>query len=297
MQLLKKQILLQIAYDSNSPFSVEEIYLLSKKFLIEHSQNSDVLLLVGNLHMMSRKVDSACYYLRESLKYDPSEIEVWIQLLSSSLSINKFKIVVQDAKNAIESHPNQPFPYLALGIALSNLGKLNEAIQILIKGKDFVIDDEILESDFDHEIGNLFYKNKNIESSFEYFEKSIDLNPNNYILLNNYSYYLSLEKINLKRAEELILKVIDKFPNVATYIDTYGWILFQQGKYNLAEKELFKAVMYSNDQSGEILEHYGDVLFQLENKDGALLFWEKAEKTGQHSNQLIQKINANKFIK
>jgi tetratricopeptide (TPR) repeat protein len=294
---LKKQILLQIAYDSNSPFSVEEIYLLSKKFLIEHSQNSDVLLLVGNLHMMSRKVDSACYYLRESLKYDPSEIEVWIQLLSSSLSINKFKIVVQDAKNAIESHPNQPFPYLALGIALSNLGKLNEAIQILIKGKDFVIEDEILESDFDHEIGNLFYKNKNIESSFEYFEKSIDLNPNNYILLNNYSYYLSLEKINLKRAEELILKVIDKFPNVATYIDTYGWILFQQGKYNLAEKELFKAVMYSNDQSGEILEHYGDVLFQLENKDGALLFWEKAEKTGQHSNQLIQKINANKFIK
>ena len=68
---------------------MEEIYLLSKKFLIEHSQNSDVLLLVGNLHMMNRKVDSACYYLRESLKYDPSEIEVWIQLLSSSLSINK----------------------------------------------------------------------------------------------------------------------------------------------------------------------------------------------------------------
>ena len=27
-------------------------------------------------------------------------------------------------------------------------------------------------------------------------------------------------------------------------------------------------------------EHYGDVLFQLENKDGALLFWEKRRKPG-----------------
>ena len=54
--------------------------------------------------------------------------------------------------------------------------------------------------------------------------------------------------------------------------------------------------MYSNEKSGEILEHYGDVLYKLENKDGALLFWKKAEKTGEFSNFLIQKINENKFI-
>ena len=61
----------------------------------------------------------------------------------------------------------------------------------------------------------MYYKNKNIKSSFKYFEESIKLNPENYILLNNYSYYLSLEKTNFQRAEELILKVIAKFPNVA----------------------------------------------------------------------------------
>ena len=293
---LKKQILLQIAYDNYSPYSTQEITQLSKKFLIEHYENSDVLLLLSNLHMMNSNIDSASYYLRESLKFNPSDIEVWIQLISTSLSKSKFQDVVKDANNAIESHPNQPFPYLALGIALSNLGELDEAIETLNNGRSLVIEDPILESDFSHELGNVFYKNKNIESSFKYFEESIKLNPENYILLNNYSYYLSLEKINLRRAEELILKVITKFPNVATYLDTYGWILFQQEKFILAEKELFKAVMYSNDQSGEILEHYGDVLYKLENKDGALLFWKKAEKTGEFSNQLIQKINENKFI-
>lgn len=293
---LKKQILLQIAYDNNSPYSTQEVTLLSKKFLIEHYENSDVLILLSNLHMMNRNIDSASFYLRESLKFNSSDIEVWIQLISTSLSKSKFQDVVKDASNAIESHPNQPFPYLALGVALSNLGELDEAIENLNKGRNLVIEDPILESDFTHELGNVLYKNKNIEASFKYFEESIELNPENYILLNNYSYYLSLEKINLGRAEELILKVIAKFPNVATYLDTYGWILFQQEKFILAEKELFKAVMYSNDQSGEILEHYGDVLYKLENKDGALLFWKKAEKTGEFSNLLIQKINENKFI-
>ena len=34
----------------------------------------------------------------------------------------------------------------------------------------------------------------------------------------------------------------------------------------------------------------------LINKDGALLFWEKAKKTGQGSKKLIQKISENRFI-
>ena len=48
------------------------------------------------------------------------------------------------------------------------------------------------------------------------------------------------------------------------------------GKYSLSEKELFKAVMYSNESSGEILEHYGDVLFKL-NKRWSLLFGKAKE--------------------
>jgi hypothetical protein len=54
--------------------------------------------------------------------------------------------------------------------------------------------------------------------------------------------------------------------------------------------------MYSNKESGEILEHYGDVLYHLDNKDGALLFWNKSKKTGDYSTKLIQKISENKFI-
>jgi tetratricopeptide (TPR) repeat protein len=293
---LKEQIILQISYDKYSPFNSLQITKLAESFLLSHKNNSPVLLLMGNLKMMTNEIDTACHYLRKSLEINSSSIEAWIQLISASLSRSKFKETIKDANNAIESHPNQPFPYLALGIAFYNNNQAEKGIKVLKQGKDLVIEDEILESDFLFELGNIHYNQNDIDESFNYFEKAIGLNPNNYILLNNYSYYLSLTKTKLNRAEELILKVLSKFPNVATYNDTYGWVLFQQKKYSLAERAIFKAVIYSNEESGEILEHYGDVLYHLDNKDGALLFWNKSKKTGDYSMKLIQKISENKFI-
>ena len=79
-------------------------------------------------------------------------------------------------------------------------------------------------------------------------------------------------------------------------MDTYGWVMFQIGEYEKAEQILFNAVIKDGERSGEILEHYGDVLFKLKNKKKAITFWEKAKATGEHSTELIQKINENKFI-
>ena len=293
---LKKQMLLQIFYDKNSPYSLFETSNLIHNFLKEHPNNSDVLLIMGNLKMMQGKEDTACYFLRKSLNINSLPIDGWIQLISSTISRGKFDIAIKDAKAAIESHPNQPFPYLAMGISLSNNEQLDESLKFLYLGRELVMTDSILESDFLHEIGNVYYKQNKFEKCFDYYEMSIALNPKNLILLNNYSYYLALRKTNLQRAEELILIVLDKFPNIASYCDTYGWVLFQMGKYSLSEKELFKAVVYSNERSGEVLEHYGDALFKLNKKDGALLFWKKARETGEYSKKLIQKISENRFI-
>ena len=74
------------------------------------------------------------------------------------------------------------------------------------------------------------------------------------ILLNNYSYYLALRKTNLQRAEELILIVLSKFPNIATYCDTYGWVLFQMGKYSLSEKEIEEGIIHMIEKERVLVE-------------------------------------------
>ena len=293
---LKKQILMQISYDKSSPYNISEVCNLAKSFLSIDSKNSDVLLLMGDFKMLLREEDTACYYIRESLKINPSPFNAWSKLITSTLSRNKFDITINDAKMAIESHPNQPFPFLAMGIALNRKKEHAKALKELLKGKDLVFDDNFLESNFLQEIGNSYYGKEKFKISFDYYEMSIALDSNNFILLNNYSYYLALRKTNLERAEELMLKVIAKFPNNSTYLDTYGWVMFQLGAYSESEKFLFKAIINSDGQSGEILEHYGDVLYKLKKIDEANVFWNKSKKTGNYSKKLIQKISENKFI-
>ena len=54
-------------------------------------------------------------------------------------------------------------------------------------------------------------------------------------MLNNYSYYLSLRKDKLEKAAELSKKSNNIYPKNASFNDTYGWILFQQEKFEEAE--------------------------------------------------------------
>ena len=293
---IKKQMLLQISYDEKSPFNINQICKLAESYLKSDFQNSEVLLLLGKLKMHQRKEDTACFYIRESLKINPLPYESWTQLISSTLSRNKLEATIKDSKNAIESHPNQPFLYLALGIALNQKNEFESAIENLKKGKKLVFNNSFLESDFDQQIGDSYYGIKKFKIAFDYYEMSLALNPENINLLNNYSYYLALQKVNLARAKELILKVIEKFPDNSTYIDTYGWVMFQREEYEKAEQILFDAVINDGEKSGEILEHYGDVLFKLDKKKKAITFWKKAEETGEYSKELIQKINEYKFI-
>ena len=293
---LRKQMLLQISYEEKSPFNINQICRLAESYLKSDFQSSEVLLLLGDLKMHQRKEDTACFYIRESLKINPLPFEAWTQLISSTLSRNKMEATIKDTKNAIESHPNQPFLYLALGIALNQKNKFENAIEYLEKGKELVFNNSFLESDFAKQIGDSYYGIKKLKIAFDYYEMSLALNSENINLLNNYSYYLALEKVNLDRAKELILKVIDKFPDNSTYNDTYGWVMFQREEYEEAEQILFNAVIKDGGKSGEILEHYGDVLFKLDKKKKAITFWGKAKATGEYSKELIQKINENKFI-
>ena len=109
------------------------------------------------------------------------------------------------------------------------------------------------------------------EEAFESYEKALQLNPQNLPVLNNYSYYLSLDKRDLDKAEMMSGITIKAEPMNPTYLDTYGWILFEQGSYIMAKIYLEKAVEYSGENpSAEVLEHYGDLLIKTGEEEKAV---------------------------
>ena len=97
-------------------------------------------------------------------------------------------------------------------------------------------------------------------------------------MLNNYAYYLSLEKKKLKKAAAMSRITVEKEPDNATYLDTYGWILHLQGLDQKAKPYFKHAMLYGGRDSAVILSHYAEVLDALGEHDLAKSFRMLAEK-------------------
>ena len=86
---------------------------------------------------------------------------------------------------------------------------------------------------------------------------------------------------------------IEKEPDNPTYIDTYAWILYLMGQYPEAKAMLKHAMLYGGTESGDILDHYAEVLYALKEYDLAFIYWEQA-KSKEPELDLTEKIKQRK---
>lgn len=69
---------------------------------------------------------------------------------------------------------------------------------------------------------------------------------------------------------------VEKEPDNATYLDTFGWILYLQGKPAEAKPYFKHAMLYGGKDSAVTLDHYAEVLFDLEEYSLAFVYWAQA---------------------
>ena len=116
-------------------------------------------------------------------------------------------------------------------------------------------------------IGDAYHEKGSAKDAYRSYEKALKINPDYAPVLNNYAYYLSLEKKKLKKAYNMSKKTIEAEPDNATYLDTFAWILHLQGK-DLEAKSFFKhAMLYGGKDSAVMLDHFADVLEALGETD------------------------------
>jgi tetratricopeptide (TPR) repeat protein len=123
------------------------------------------------------------------------------------------------------------------------------------------------------------YKLRKVEEAFYYFEELLLLQPENFPVMNNYSYYMALEETTLERAEELSYATIVKYPDNPTYLDTYAWILYKLKRYSDAKKYIQKA-MQNEVEDPDIYYHYAMILCKEGERDESSRFFEKAINAG-----------------
>lgn len=270
----------------------DEAFALNKILIETHPEDAKSYTIYADFLFRDNKLISAQENYIKALERDSSKFPIWNQLMFIESELQDNEALLRDSKAAIELFPNQPIFYFFYGAV--NLQKKNykEAAEYLTLGKDFVVDNPPLLTQFYASIGDANNGLKEYEASDEAYEKALEIDPKNIYVLNNYSYYLSLRGEKLERAEELSALCNELEPDQFNYQDTYAWILYKQGKYVQAKELLEKAVAGEGSKNAVILEHLGDTYAKLNNITKALEYWNKAKavENGDASEFLDKKI-------
>jgi tetratricopeptide (TPR) repeat protein len=234
--------------------------------------------------------------LLKAIESGGNEFAIWEHILYLDNDLLDWQSLLKHSKSAIDLFPNQAQFYFLRAIAELQLEKFVDAIKTADEGLNYVVDNKALNGQLIFLKGEADYKMNNVNEAFGYFDKAIELDPDNFIALNNYAYYLSLAERDLEKAERMSGRVIEKYPDNATYLDTYAWVLFKKKNYSLARFYMETALNHSETENPTLIDHYGDILYMLGNTDEAVVKWKKALDLGGDSKVLKQKIAEKKYI-
>ena len=293
----KIQYYLMITADpENSFFSNDQVNELVDILVKTNSDDFRVYTVYAEYLIRQGKLAEARDQLRQVLETEKDNYLIWERMLMISNDLLDFKSIYTDAGTAIELFPSQPILYGLRAVACLQLQKYTEALEILDEGEPYLLDNKPMKIQFDLYRAEANYKLNKVEAAFKAFDDVISLDPENYLAMNNYAYYLSLRNENLEKAELLSGRAVKANPENPTYLDTYAWVLFMRKDYSLAKFYMEIALKNGGDKNGVIVEHYGDILFMLGQKDLAVEQWKKAVVIGETSELVSEKIRQGRYL-
>lgn len=224
---------------------------------------------------------------------NPDSYESWSQLLTIEYELELFQDLATDGEKAVELFPAQPVFYLLTAIGNYESEKYETANEWFMLGQDFIVDDDMLKSEFLLHQGIVARLQKDNESSFSLLRKSIQLYHGNGKAYHILATYL-LEDGKVEEAEKEVSTGLSEFPDDLYILDAYGMILIEKKQYPKAVSTFEKALMI-DVFNPEVLEHYGDALFLIGDTDKAVEIWSNAKKYGGESDLLNRKITDKKY--
>ena len=265
---------------------------------------------------------AACQQMRFAVDLKPADQDYWTKFLSLAGGVDSLRLLTY-CSEAERSIPESYVPHMFRAFALGQQQRHAEAAAAMAEAVKRVPPEETnLRSRLWGYLGDTYHQQAVetvaaasdgggtkeaarrqaatlMEQTYQAYDEALRYNPQNYLVLNNYAYFLSLEKRDLYRAEGMAAKVVKQYPESDTYLDTYAWIYFQQGNYTLAKFYQQQALQKAGaTPSAALLEHYGDILMMDGQADAAIEQWKKAldRPDCEHPDLLGRKIAEGRYI-
>ncbi|MEM8526772.1 MAG: tetratricopeptide repeat protein [Bacteroidota bacterium] len=285
--------LMEDAIQSNNPSKLEKTLALTETLVQVHPEEAKAYAARGDLLYHQGQLNEAKTNYLKTIELDESVYTVWEQLMYIYWQEKAYDDLIDAAEEAIDIFPNQARVYFMNGLALQALNEHEDAIDLFQEASLMVGGNQQLKADLLKQMGISYQELNQYAQADKIFDQAVALNPTSSALLNAYSYALAKRGEQLPKAEQMIKKALKQSPNQAILEHTYAWVLYQQGKFKEARKWIESAIAKQADAL--FIEHYGDILFRLGEKETALMNWKKAQEMGLQSKELERKIAEQKL--
>lgn len=309
-ELSKSLYYLQKSFESDEidfdrKLAILGFYLSDQKLVEEYEQSFQKLLVTllekyegkQEIHMLATdffinrvNYEEALGAIMPLLNRSEKRYGFWKQGLLLANATGRNRAMIDIANTAYEIFPDSVEILYFKGVAEFELQKYDSLLrtfskEIIVKTEDpeIVMQMKILKAES-------YYKLQEYDKSDSIFREIIANNKDNYHVMNNFSYYLSLREESLNEAKELSKITIENNPGNDTFLDTYAWILYQLEEYEEAERYIMEALKHGGESSAVINEHAGDIHQKIGSIDLARDFYQKAIILGGDKEEVIRKL-------
>lgn len=205
--------------------------------------------LLGLTYWRQQKYEEAAAAFRKQLEVSPLHKGAQGALAQMLVEWRKYEEAVPEIEKAISLQPEEAGLHVSLGRAYLQLSKPDEALAA--------------------------------------FDKAVELSPEP-VTWNNIAYYLTLSGVRLERAQQyaesavasaaaelrnihldrLTTRDLQRVSSIAAYWDTLGWVHFQKGDLEKAER--FVKASWLLDLHGEVGDHLGQIYEKQGHKQDAM---------------------------
>jgi tetratricopeptide (TPR) repeat protein len=288
---VKSKLTVMVNFIASKDFADQHnrCFELARIFIQANPTEASAYMVLGDLYASDKDYESARTEYLKAVSFDPSSHLTWQQIIFCSSELRNNVYLQKDCEQALEYFPNDAAFYVYHGVASMQLKDYEKAFTSAQKGIEFAADQKDILIQLYATLGDAAHYLKRYTACDSAFEEALKLDSNNSYALNNYAYFLSLRKVNLDKAERLSKRSMDLEPENSSFMDTYGWILYQEKEYPKAKEYIEKSLMLTPN-SAEVVEHLGDIQYRLNLKEDAVKSWMRAKELGGTGEFLDKKI-------
>ena len=240
--------------------------------------------------------DSVNATFERVLAVEPENTTARINIIQNLWPQERWDDIIRLSSEGTQYTPEEMAFYYFLGLAYYQTDRDDQALDAFKRGVGEIDDksDPDIVSDFYAIMGDILYKKNRPAEAFAAYDSCLQWKDDNLMALNNYAYYLSELKRDLKKAEQMSLKTVKAEPTNPTYLDTYAWILFLEERHDEARAYIDRALEADSAEapSAVIVEHAGDIYSRCGDTARAAQLWQKAIDAGGDRAALERKIKS-----